>query len=109
MLALKHYLFGLSEHLLVEGLISVNNYSELRNTTTDEAHRAARFMELFQDKVKLDPENYLKFIHILEKDSPYHRDILRTLNEKYMFHSQGNVNNTFINAIYHCEFSNCRN
>ena len=102
-------LIRLIGYLLAGRLISDNNFSELGNRDIKEADRAARLVELVQDKVMLDPENYLKFIHILEKDTTFNCDILRTPNEKYMLYSQGNVNNTFINANYHCEFSNCRN
>ena len=85
--AVKGDLTGLSGHLFAEGLISDDNCSELRNRNVEEADRAARLVELVQRRIKLDPQNYFKFIDVLvERDSQYYSSILRTLKMISIIH-----------------------
>ena len=98
MTAVRGDLIELSGHLLAGGLISDNNCSELKNRNIEEADRAARLVELVRIKVELDPQNYFKFIRVLEKDSHYYSDILRTLSDKYR--SQGNMINILLLLYY---------
>ena len=82
--AISGNLMGLSGSLLEEGLISGDNFRELRNRSVEEADRAAKLVELVQHKVKLDNQNFFKFVGILEKEgSDYYREILKSLSEVY--------------------------
>ena len=103
MTAVSGELVGLSGRLLAKGLISRHNYEEFLNRSIEASNRAARLVELIQQKVELDPQNYFKFIGILKEDSRYYSDILNILNRTY--HSQGNVINLFIIANYHHKFN----
>lgn len=81
----------LSGCLLAKGLISRDNDSELRNRHTEVADRAARLVELVQQKVNLDTQNYTKFIEILKENQ--FDDILKILSDSEAF-TQGNVIDT---------------
>ena len=76
-------LVRLSGCLLEKGLISQENASRLRNRNVEEADRAARLVDLVQQKVKLDSQNYIQFTSILEEDEHHYSDILRILREAY--------------------------
>ena len=52
--SLKYNLITLSIPLLANGLISTDDYSILRNRYIAKSSRAARLVELLQQKVKLD-------------------------------------------------------
>ena len=66
-------LIGLSERLLTERLISPQNVRELMNRDVEEADRAARLVELLQEKVKQNSQNYLTVIGIFgENESGGH-------------------------------------
>ena len=94
--AVRGDLTSLSGCLLAKRLISTDNDSELRNTRTEIADRAARLVELIQQKVYLDPQNYTTFIEVLE-DSCQYSDILRFLSQIYSsLNTQGNVIDTLI-------------
>ena len=81
--AVSKTLSELGGYLLAGGLIARNNACELRNGTVSEDERAATLVELVQNKVKLDPQNYIKFISILQEDGEYYNEILRSLSEVY--------------------------
>ena len=80
-LATKSDLTFLSGALLGENLISSRNGSELRNVAHSEEDRAARLVELIQDKVKQNPQHYYTFISVLEKNQDYYSDILKKLHK----------------------------
>jgi hypothetical protein len=82
-------LVRLSGCLLEKGLISQENDSGLRNRSVEEADRAARLVDLVQQKVKLDSRNYVLFTSILEEDEHHYSDILRILREAYSSLAQG--------------------
>lgn len=86
---MSNNLVRLSGYLFEKGLISQENDSELRNRYVEEADRAARLVELIQQKVKLDPHNYVQFTSILEEDKHHYSDILRILREAYSSLVQG--------------------
>ena len=69
--------------LLARGLITRNKECELRNSNVNEDERAAELVNLVQNKVKLDPRNYIKFIGILQEAGEYYNEILRSLSEVY--------------------------
>ena len=69
--------------LIARGLIESNDECELRNATVSKDERAATLVELVRNKVKLDPQNYIKFIGILQEDGEYYKEILRSLSEVY--------------------------
>ena len=76
-------LVRLSGCLLEKGLISQENASGLRNRNIEEANRAARLVDVVQQKVKLDSRNYVQFTSILEEDKHHYSDILRILKGAY--------------------------
>ena len=80
---MKGNIIDLSGHLLAEGLISQDNFSDLSYQYVGEPIRAATLVQLVQMKVFEDHQNYNKFTAILERDSEYYRSILKTLKEKY--------------------------
>ena len=82
-------LVRLSGCLLEKGLISQENESKLRNRYVEEVDRAARLIDLVQQKVKLDSQNYVQFTSILEEDEHHYNDILRILREAYSSLAQG--------------------
>ena len=82
-------LVRLSGCLLEKGLISQENASGLRNKHVEEADRAARLVDLVQQKVKLDSRNYAQFTSILEEDEHHYSDILKILREAYSSLTQG--------------------
>jgi hypothetical protein len=82
-------LVRLSGYLLEKGLISQENDSGLRNRYVEEVDRAARLVELIQQKVKLDSRNYVQFTSILEEEKHHYSDILRILREAYSSLTQG--------------------
>ena len=81
--AVSSDLIRLSGCLLAKGLISRDNDSELRNRHIEIADRAARLVELIQQKVNLDPQNYIKFIEVLKEDNCQYSGILKFLNDSY--------------------------
>ena len=85
--AVSNNLIQLSGHLLARGLITMEKHDELRNKMLPEASRAANLVELVQREVRLDPQNYFKFINILKEDIASYSNILRHLSEVY--HSKG--------------------
>ena len=87
--ALCNDLVRLSGCLFEKGLISRENASGLRNRNIEEADRAARLIDLVQQKVKLDSQNYVQFTSILEEDKHHYSDILKILREAYSSLSQG--------------------
>ena len=82
-------LIRLSGCLLEKGLISQENASGLRNRNIEEADRAARLVDLVQQKVKLDFQNYVQFTSILEDDKHHYSDILKILREAHSSLTQG--------------------
>ena len=80
------YLSQVCERLLVEGLISPQHDHELWNRHAKEADRVARLVELLQQKVKQNPQNYLKMISVLESGG--HSNLQKTLIKAMS--SQGN-------------------
>jgi hypothetical protein len=87
--AVCHDLVQLSGYLLEKGLISQESDSGLRNRSVEEVDRAARLVDLIQQKVKLDSRNYVQFTSILEEDKHHYSDILRILKEAYSLLAQG--------------------
>lgn len=80
--AVSNNLVNLSGYLLKHGLISEHNEHEIRNEYTPEANRAAKLIDMIQNKVKESHENYDKFIEILkEADSEYYKGTLKILDE----------------------------
>ena len=83
--AVKNHLVWLSGHLLARRMISDNNNSELMNGNITDYIRAAKLVQLVQDKVAQNPDHYHVFIEILENDknNMVFKDVLKTLREKY--------------------------
>ena len=85
--AVSNDLIRLSGCLLAKELISIDNDSEFGNRYTEVADRAARLVELVQQKVYLDTQNYTKFIEVLKENQ--FGDILKILSDSEVF-TQGN-------------------
>ena len=96
-------LVRLSGCLLEKGLISQENASGLRNRNIEEADRAARLVDLVQQKVKLDSQNYVQFTSILEEDEHHYSDILRILREAYSSLAQGK--HAYLHVYMHVQVS----
>ena len=91
--AVSNNLVDLSGYLLSDGLITPSNRRELTNQHTAVNHRAAKLVEIIQEKVQLDHTNYNKFIDILKKaDSVYYSEILTILSGTL---HEGNYGNYF--------------
>ena len=83
-LAVKSDITSVSGELVSCGLISPDNDSELRNKMHSEADRAARLVELVQNKVLLDSQHYHTFIGILQSNwGKLYSDILQKLDQTY--------------------------
>ena len=89
--AVQSNLAELSSYLLRQHLITSDNDRELRNGMYLKRERAARLVELMQDKVKLNPDNYYTFIKILEKDRRYYRDILEVMKKTHDALTEGGL------------------
>ena len=95
-------LVRLSGCLLEKGLISQENATGLRNRHIEEADRAARLVDLVQQKVKLDSQNYVQFTSILEEDEHHYSDILRILRETYSSLAQGKHTCIYVHVHVDC-------
>ena len=87
--AVQSNLTELSGHLLGQQLITSNSDKELRNGMLEESTRAAKLVELIQNKVELNPDNYHAFIKALEEDKQNYQDILKVMKEKYNALTEG--------------------
>jgi hypothetical protein len=86
-------LVDLSGYLLQNGLITSGDRCEVTNERNAVDRRAADLVRIIQTKVKLDHQNYSKFIDTLkEADSSYYCDILKKLSDTLR---KGNCGNFF--------------
>ena len=68
------------------GLISSENEKSIRNTMHSEAERAARCLELVQNKIEEDKSNFELLIRVLQRDMILHERILTKLHKTYTSH-----------------------
>ena len=87
--AVKNNITALSGHLLSNELISSDNDTDLRNTQLSEVDRAAKLVELVRCKVQLSPDNFYKFIKILEEEKQTYEHIIVNLNETLVSLKEG--------------------
>ena len=87
-LAVRPNLVSLGGALIARELISPDNESSLRNQMFPVAQRAARFVELVQNKIEQDASNYHRFIEVLERDKIQYETILSRLQETYAIKRQ---------------------
>lgn len=92
-LAVKAQLISLGAQLVAVDLITRGNYSYLINPMLEEEYRAAKLVELIQQKVQQDSRWYQTFIDVLEKDHSQYSGIVgsiqRTVN---LLHQQKQSN-----------------
>lgn len=82
--AVQDDLVPLSGRLVAEHLISPDNASQLRNPMHSEAARAAKLVEIIQNRVQQNAQHYHTFVRVLENQGlEYYRDILSRLREVY--------------------------
>ena len=82
-LAVRDDLVGLSGALVGAWLITRDDGENMLNSTIPQSGRAAMLVSLIQAKVEQNPQNYQKFIDILERDKLKNEDILKKLQETY--------------------------
>ena len=82
--AVKYNLVPLSDSLKAEYLISPENASQLRNQMHSEEERAAKLVDIIQNKVQQNAQHYHTFVRVLDSQGrEHHRDILSRLHEVY--------------------------
>ena len=82
--AVQSNLVPLSDSLKAEYLISPENASQLRNPMHPEAERAAKLVDIIQNKVQQNAQHYHTFVRVLDSQGrEYYRDILSRLHEVY--------------------------
>ena len=85
--AVQSNLVSLSDSLKAEFLISPENASQLRNPMHPEADRAAKLVDIIQNKVIQNPHHYHTFVRVLESQGrDYYSDILSRLSVVYQEH-----------------------
>ena len=77
--AVKSHLTSLGGKLTSSNLISPQNYARLRNLSISEEDRAAELVSLVLDKVKLNKENFRKFVDVLRTSGDHFNDLLSIL------------------------------
>ena len=87
-LAVRSNLISLSGALLSARLISPDNDTELRNKFHIEADRAARLVELVQNKVRQNFRHYYTFVGILRGTPGQYSDILQKLDRACAPHQE---------------------
>ena len=87
--AVKNNITALSGHLLSNELITSDNDTDLRNTVLSELDRAAKLVELVRCKVRLSPDNFHKFIKILEEEKQNYEHIIVDLKEMLVSLKEG--------------------
>ena len=96
--ALSNNLVNLSGYLLANGLISENIKREVTSEHYSVDDRAAKLVHLIQTKVKLNHQNYDKFVDTLKQaDSVYYKGILKILSKTLR---EGNYGNSFCTIEY---------
>ena len=76
--AFQDHLDALSETLFAAGLISEDNAAEVKNLNQPAPWRASRMLDLVRNRVKLNGENYYRFVGALRKAPNQYNDILQT-------------------------------
>ena len=75
-LAFQDRMTSLSEDLLVDGMISIDNKTEVLNQSTPLPHRATRLVDLVTNRVKLMKEDYRTFVALLRRNQRVYKPIL---------------------------------
>ena len=75
-IAFQDKLLSLTENLRAASLITDDNVVEVNSVNQLRTERAARLLELIRNKVRLDPDNYNKFVKVLQQDPQQYKDIL---------------------------------
>lgn len=81
--AVQDDVITLSDQLLEAGLITHDQYIELKNESRGVSERADTLIRSVLNKVQLSPRSYDTFIDILSRESHKYSDILRILSETY--------------------------
>ena len=81
--AVKNELTPLSQELVAEELISVDQGVELRNGNVGAVDRAANLVALVTNKVEQDRKNFYRFVEILTNNRSVYREILEDLEPIY--------------------------
>ena len=76
-------LISLCGELLRARLINEDKEKSLRNRSVEEAHRAAELVSLVTNKVREDPENYHKFVAILNNYERQYKTVITLLEKRY--------------------------
>ena len=82
-LAVRDDLVGLSGALVGAWLITRDDGENIINQTVPRSGRAATLVSLVQARVQQNPQNYQRFIDILERDKVKNEDILKKLHVTY--------------------------
>lgn len=82
-LSIKFHLTTLGAECVSKQLITPDQYSEVRNSHQEVVDRAAKMVELLQNKVQRNAQCYHTFTAILEKHLTEYGDILPKLQATY--------------------------
>ena len=96
-LALQYDLISIGGALMSCGLISLDQYSRLRNRMFTEQERAADLIQWIQDKVTENARNYHTFIRVLQQNTMQYSHILSILQETYTQNQQGSYHSLLVN------------
>lgn len=69
-------LTSLSEDLHADGMISMDNKTEILNQSTPLPHRATKLVDLITNRVKVVKEDYRNFVAILRRNQRVYKPIL---------------------------------
>ena len=81
--AVKGDLLDLGAELVAKGLITIDDYEEIRNPRNPRKERAADLVQLVQNKVQQNAQYYHVFKTVLEKDCLQYSDILEKLHQTF--------------------------
>ena len=81
-LALKTQITQVGGELVSAGLITAEEYKNLKNPVQPEDMRTADLVQAIQDRVLQNQQCYQTFVNVLEKDESRYGDILKRLHEK---------------------------
>jgi hypothetical protein len=92
-LTFKHDLVSVGSALVACGLITTDQYGELRNTMYSEAQRTAKLIQWLQDAVLKDKQVYHTFVAVLGQNKLQYAHILGVLQETYARFQRGMIIN----------------
>lgn len=105
-LAVRSNLVALGGSLLSCGLITPEDYDNMRNRMHPESERAADLVTLVLRTIQEHPGNYDEFIRVLEQDRMQYKHILSKLKDQYEFQRSNQQQQGVVDNIVesHSEF-----